>query len=680
MSSIKPVSGNVVKVKQKKTFLTALPGLFSEPIQINKFKKASRSEDKPKLSGMSGSSVAHKSHSSANVKRNIFADKEKNQKASDTLSTPPFKLHKSATTAIPKEKMKHQSSTKEEKPKLSLKKADHHHKKHEHLHKKKIDGEILQKKKNNVEHQHKKKPVEQKLPMNVNEAVVASTGQSCTSQSKNVDINTSEKGTRDTITSSETPDSVRHSSATKSPVYIYSAKGETNSVKVVFDEEKSDVDVNCNEIPAFKRSNSRHSDLGDNVFDNILSIDNDNSSNDEQATEVMDKCTSSTSPVASSTKDNILDLPSIDTQAIAQQDGRRTTISFTDEDAIVTEPQIASHNNFEKLDVTASPVINLNDSNVDEEHPSSAVLEIFPETFAQENQETNQTLNNGELEHKKLKRKHSDSSIFKHKHKKHKHDREHKGHSSHKHKHKHKKHKREKPEYSDISSEPKFHLPPKVELNPEIIIKTERDESSSVFIKKEDLTTDYFPNSPRQEKRRITDDLKIPKRGVLEFSYGQALSSDVDIANKFSFSSPEFRKYVHVETDPNGEASVLHAYQHEIAELSPDDQELFAKDFCTLCFQETNPSQADFVMGIVHGAASYMPDYLEYLSEEHPQLRVKTEVLGQRDILTMNVKEFRDQVCKTYSKESGMYRSVLFLHKLYQENKRYLQQLLLVTG
>ena len=176
-------------------------------------------------------------------------------------------------------------------------------------------------------------------------------------------------------------------------------------------------------------------------------------------------------------------------------------------------------------------------------------------------------------------------------------------------------------------------------------------------IKDEPVSPAYSPVSFPDEKYIAAD--TSPKRsrvGVLEFSYGQALSSDVEIVNSFPFTCPKFRKFVHIETDPNGEASVLHAYQHEISELPPVERELFAKDFCTLCFQETNHSQADFVMGIVHGAASYMPDFLEYLSETHPQLRVKSEVLGQRDILTMNVSEFRDQVCRTFSKESGMYR------------------------
>lgn len=139
-------------------------------------------------------------------------------------------------------------------------------------------------------------------------------------------------------------------------------------------------------------------------------------------------------------------------------------------------------------------------------------------------------------------------------------------------------------------------------------------------------------------------------------SYFQALPEDLRVLDSFPFKVPKFRKYVHVETCPNGEASVLHAYQHELRELSENDRELFADDFCRLCFLETKPFTADFVMGIVHDALADQPDYLEYFTEKHGDMTVKAEVLGQRDILTMSIGDFRNKVHETYSKTSGMYR------------------------
>lgn len=139
-------------------------------------------------------------------------------------------------------------------------------------------------------------------------------------------------------------------------------------------------------------------------------------------------------------------------------------------------------------------------------------------------------------------------------------------------------------------------------------------------------------------------------------SYFQALPEDLRILDSFPFTLPKFRKYVHVETCPNGEASVLHAYQHELNELSENERELFADDFCRLSFLETKPYTADFVMGIVHDAIADQPDYLEYFADKHGDMTVKAEVLGQRDILTMSIGDFRRKVHETYSKTSGMYR------------------------
>ena len=634
VSSVKPVTGSVAKVK-KKQYLPPLPGLFSEPIQIHKIKKAPRLDDnKLKQSSLSTHLATHKTHSSASVKKNIFSDQTKICTSSDIVSTTntPAKFDKGASLANAsfKEKTKPPVS-KEDKAKLSSKKVDHHHRKHDHFHKKKSDREFSHKRKSDFELLQKKKHHEQKLSNYMKESTVCSNDISLKSISECVE----------TPKVQQTSNSSMPSSAAKSPVYIYSAKGESNSIKVVFDEDNSETNVSHNE----KSVNNSSESFSCNM-DNTSGIQTTNSKGDEAVDNVTVNCAAT---VASK------EIPPYHTtDEIQPAEVHKATIAFTDEDVIVSDPTTVIHNNPHLDSSTPSPSENIVAA-TEESHQLS--VKGFTKNLGQDDQETDQVLNNDRLEHNSLKRKLSDSSIVKHKHKKHKHDREHR-HSLHKHKHKHKKHKREKQDYSEVVVERKFQLSPKVKLESDmpIVVKTEESDAPPVYIKKEALSTDYFLESPMEEKHKTIDDLRIPRRGVLEFSYGQALSSDVEIVNKYPFSYPEFRKFVHVETDPNGEASVLHAYQHEIAELSPLDQELFAKDFCSLCFQETSSHEADFVMGIVHGAASYMPDYLEYLSEEHPQLRVKTEVLGQRDILTMNVKEFRDQVCKTFSKESGMYR------------------------
>ena len=617
MTSIKPAAGNFAKVKHKKTFIpvSPLPGLFSEPIQIRKIKKVPHPDD-PKVKHNNSTSSSSRNHknSVSSVKRNIFSAKEKLHSSSEKASATSVKGEKLSHTAavVSKDKHKH-SSSKEEKPK-SEKKIDHI-KKPEHVHKRKHD---------------------EQRPLKVAKESVHSNKVA----SENV---------------SEPPKILEqkhsNSSTAKSSVYIYSGDGETSSAKIVFEEDKSNTATNPDKATLPLKCERRHSVINDNVFDNIMNSDDDQSEN-VIVNKVMVSSESSNveSEAIQSRSNEIIQKQSSKTpKPIKEADFQKTTISFTDEEMpmIVSEPS------------TVVPTVKV-EHNEDESSPTFTMLS---ENLSRQDSQTmniDLTPKNEDRTYSQLKRKHSDSSVLKHKHKKHKRDREHK-HSSEKHKHKHKKHKHEKLEVEEKWSKQKYHLSPKVELDPDVVVKNEKKDSH-FFVKKENASPNYFPDSSSVEKDHITDDLpaKVPRIGVIEFSYGQALSSDVDIVNKFPFASPEFRKYVHVETDPNGEASVLHAYQHEIAELNPIDRELFAKDFCTLCFQETNTNEADFVMGIVHGAASYMPDYLEYLSEEQPHLRVKTEVLGQRDILTMSVKEFREQVCRTYSRESGMYRYCIF--------------------
>lgn len=46
-------------------------------------------------------------------------------------------------------------------------------------------------------------------------------------------------------------------------------------------------------------------------------------------------------------------------------------------------------------------------------------------------------------------------------------------------------------------------------------------------------------------------------------------------------------------------------------------------------------------MGIVHGAAKWMPDLLEYFAEEHGNMTVKTGVMGKSDLETTTMSSYR---------------------------------------
>lgn len=67
--------------------------------------------------------------------------------------------------------------------------------------------------------------------------------------------------------------------------------------------------------------------------------------------------------------------------------------------------------------------------------------------------------------------------------------------------------------------------------------------------------------------------------------------------------------------------------------------------YLQVVFGEDEEGCARHVMGIVHDAASYLPDLLEHMAENYPSLTVKNGVLGRNsDIETTTMKQYRDQV------------------------------------
>uniref|UniRef100_A0A8C2V7U5 Round spermatid basic protein 1 like n=1 Tax=Chinchilla lanigera TaxID=34839 RepID=A0A8C2V7U5_CHILA len=117
----------------------------------------------------------------------------------------------------------------------------------------------------------------------------------------------------------------------------------------------------------------------------------------------------------------------------------------------------------------------------------------------------------------------------------------------------------------------------------------------------------------------------------------------------------EFKQLIHIEHQPNGGAAVLHAYSSELSRLSPVEMERFAEEFVGLVFSENENAAAFYVMGIVHGAAAYLPDFLDYFSFNFPNSPVKMEILGKKDIETTTMSNFHAQVKRTYS--HGTYRA-----------------------
>uniref|UniRef100_T1HC80 Uncharacterized protein n=1 Tax=Rhodnius prolixus TaxID=13249 RepID=T1HC80_RHOPR len=110
-----------------------------------------------------------------------------------------------------------------------------------------------------------------------------------------------------------------------------------------------------------------------------------------------------------------------------------------------------------------------------------------------------------------------------------------------------------------------------------------------------------------------------------------------------------YGKLMRVETYPNGGASVIHMYQDEIQNLSSNEIQDLANEFFKVVFGEDDNGNAHHVMGIVHSSASYLPDLLEYMADQYPNLTVKNGILGRgSDIETTTMNQYRNQVHKHY--------------------------------
>lgn len=107
----------------------------------------------------------------------------------------------------------------------------------------------------------------------------------------------------------------------------------------------------------------------------------------------------------------------------------------------------------------------------------------------------------------------------------------------------------------------------------------------------------------------------------------------------------KYSRFYRLEVCPNGGARVLHLYLDEIAHLGRECRHELAVEFMRESFREDPVNVAVYVISIVHNAAAYQPDWLEWLADKEPNLTVKAGVLGHgSDIETTNMAKYRDSV------------------------------------
>ncbi|RWS16304.1 Round spermatid basic protein 1-like protein [Dinothrombium tinctorium] len=119
----------------------------------------------------------------------------------------------------------------------------------------------------------------------------------------------------------------------------------------------------------------------------------------------------------------------------------------------------------------------------------------------------------------------------------------------------------------------------------------------------------------------------------------------------------KYGKLFRVEEHPNGGAAILRLFWDEICHLSPQEKAETSAGFLKEAFREEPVGIAKYVIAVVHNAAHYLPDLLDYFAETHPTLVVKTGVIGHSgsDIETTTMTSYRESVEKNYS--NGTFRT-----------------------
>lgn len=101
-------------------------------------------------------------------------------------------------------------------------------------------------------------------------------------------------------------------------------------------------------------------------------------------------------------------------------------------------------------------------------------------------------------------------------------------------------------------------------------------------------------------------------------------------------------------------------FQDEIKHLDRHAMKELTHEFFKLAFSEDSHGHAHFVMAIVRGAASYLPDLLEYMAENYPNLTVKNGLLNHTsDLETTTLASYNDNVRKHYENGTVRYGPLL---------------------
>lgn len=170
---------------------------------------------------------------------------------------------------------------------------------------------------------------------------------------------------------------------------------------------------------------------------------------------------------------------------------------------------------------------------------------------------------------------------------------------------------------------------------------------------------DVVPFEPSPRVSTINRDQNCHRRGLDHLKYG---------------------RFMRIEVHPNGGATSVHMYQDEINVLSETEMEELVNEFFDVCLNEDENGYSDHVMGIVHDAATYLPDLLEHMADNYANLTVKAGVLGRNsDIETCTMSQYNEQVVKNYCQGTVRYgplHQISLVGKVHEEVGGYFPDLL----
>lgn len=125
----------------------------------------------------------------------------------------------------------------------------------------------------------------------------------------------------------------------------------------------------------------------------------------------------------------------------------------------------------------------------------------------------------------------------------------------------------------------------------------------------------------------------------------------------YELSHLKYGKYIRLEEHPNGGGKILKLYWDEIYNLPPNEKTELALEFLKESFREEPLGIAKYVITVVHNGACHLPDFMDYFADNHPNLVVKTGIIGHSgsDIETTTMSAYRESVHKNYC--NGTFRA-----------------------